>query len=205
MSPLTLLKLILIAVTALLLIALGIFIGYKLWHHEPRATQETFKPGRVQQDGSVSLTRIPTAPADAGPAPHQIPKGATETARVHLKVKPKPQSQSVDLADSHPSPACSCEPFDLDLSLVQSDDGSGIIASADNAEIDLAHSTYTPMQDLSPPQYRNFAHITNEPGTDNYTGTIGKRFLGGRVGLGIGGIKREGDTAGALLEIEFNW
>lgn len=191
-------------IAVVLLVALGMLIGYWLWHHEPQIAQETFKPGHVQADGSIVLTRIPTAPADTGPPAHLIPKGAMETARVKLKVKPKPlQNEPQNIPGN--IPACECKAIDLDLSLIHGKDGTGVIASADGAEIDVSSSTYTPMLDPSPPQYRHFAFLTNEPGRDGYTAGIGKRFLGNRFGVSLGGSKQPGQEARPLVGFEFNW
>lgn len=193
------------AVAALLGLLLGVAAGFWLWHHEPQNTQETFKPARVQVDGSVSLTRIPTAPADAGPPAHIIPKGAKETARAHVRVRPKPVPPSGDHIEQPLGMACACEPIDLDLSLIHGKGGTGLIASADGAEIDASASTYMPMLDPSPPQYRNFILATNEPGSESYAGLLGRRYLGNRLGVALGAAKHEGEPIRALVGLEFNF
>lgn len=180
-------------------LAAGLAAGYKLWHHESRTTTETFRPGKVQADGSVDLARIPTAPADAGPPPHVLPAKAKEVSRAHIKVTPKPVPVEPGQV------MCACEPITIDLSSYVSPTGTGIVASSDDADIDVAHSTYTPMIDPSPPQYRSFALVTNEPGTDSYSGLIGRRYLGQRLGIGIGMAKHEGRPIRALVGIEVSW
>lgn len=197
-------------IAALIILVAGIIIGLAAYHHllrwEPmQEATATFKPGTVQADGSADLTRIPTAPKDAGPAPHMLPKGAKETARAHVKVRPKPVTPANQLDDLRKLPVCECEAIGLDLSLIQGKDGTGIIASADNAEIDVSASTYTPMLDPSPPQYRNFILTTNEPGNDSYSGLFGRRYLGNRFGIAIGGTKQEGQPIRALVGLEFNF
>lgn len=177
----------------------GLAAGYWLWHHEPQVTTETFQPGKVQADGSVKLTRVPTAPADAGPPPHLLPPKAKETGRIHVKVQPKSQPAEEG------KPACTCDPFTIDLSLFKDPSGTGVIGSSDDAEIDVASSTYTPMQTVDPPQYRSFAMVTNEPGSDSYSGLFGRRFLGNRLGVAIGAAKQEGQPVRALVGIEVNW
>lgn len=192
-------KVVLLVMAALALVALGMLIGYRIWHVEPTPSTETFRPGHVQADGSADLTRIPTPPADAGPPPHQLPAKAKETARVHVRVHPR-------LAPAEAGqPACSCGPVDLDLSLYKSKDGTGVVASSEQGDVDLAHSTYTPLQNLEPPQYRHFLHLSSEPGRDNYAAVIGKRYLGNRFGVGLGVSRHERDGLGVLVEAEFNW
>ncbi len=179
-------------------LAAGLGAGYKLWHQEPRTTAETFRPGKVQADGSVDLARIPTAPADAGPAPHVLPPKAKETSRAHIKVVPKP----VPVEPGQTT--CSCDPITIDLSSYTSPGGTGIVASADGAEVDVAHSTYTPMLDPAP-RYDRYLEATTEPGREAYSLQIGRRYLGGRLGLSIGGAKQPGDTVRPLVGVQINW
>ncbi|MEN6547237.1 MAG: hypothetical protein ABFE07_14470, partial [Armatimonadia bacterium] len=165
-------------------------------------TTATFKPGAVQEDGSVRLTRIPTAPQDAGPPPHQLPAKARETDRARIVVKPKPRPP-VAPADPGPAePTCSCEPVVVDISRYLGPDGAGVIASSPDGEVDVQQSTYTPMLEQRPPP-RHFAHITAEPGRDGYTAAVGKRW--GRVGFSIGGAKHSGDEIRPLIGVEWNW
>lgn len=182
---------------ALIGVLCGLAAGYKLWHREPVATTETFRPGTRQADGSVDLTRIPTAPKDAGPPPHQLPKGAKETSRARVKVKPTPKPVEPGQA------VCECDPIVIDLSSYTGPGGTGVVASADNGEVSVADSTYTPMTQPAP-AYRSFAHFTADSG-EGYTAAIGKRFLGGRVGLSIGGAKQPGQEARPLVGVEVNW
>lgn len=202
----------LISLVAALLV--GLALGLAAYHYlirwEPlQETTATFRPGKVQADGSADLTRIPTAPKDAGPAPHTIPKGAKETARAHIVVKPKPNipdGKHGAPADSHISQpgnmACSCEPISIDVSQYLGPDGPGIIASSPDGEVDVSRSTYTPMLEQRPPP-RHFALVTAEPGRDAYTGMVGKRW--GRVGVGIGMGKQPGDHVRPLLGVEWSW
>lgn len=193
----------------------GIALGLAAYHHlirwEPmQETTSTFKPGTVQADGSADLTRIPTAPKDAGPPPHAIPKGAQEAERMRIVVKPKPAarhpqgSRSADsgLPPGTPEPTCSCEPVVVDISRYLGPDGAGVIASSPDAEVDVSRSTYTPMLEQRPPP-RHFAHITAEPGRDGYTAAVGKRW--GRFGVSIGGAKQPGDTVRPIVGLEWNF
>lgn len=186
------------AIAAVLGLLLGLGAGYKLWHRDPAATTEPFRAGHRQADGSVDLTRIPTAPADAGPAPHQLPKGAKETSRTHLKVTPatKPVAPG--------APTCSCEPIVIDLSAYEGPHGTGVVASADGAEVSVADSTYTPMTQ-PPADYRSFALVTAEPGRDGYTAQVGRRFLGGRFSMSLGGAKQPGEDARPIVGVGFYW
>lgn len=195
----------LIALAASLLV--GIAIGLAAYHYlirwEPlQETRATFKPGAVQADGSVRLTRIPTAPADAGPAPHQLPAGAKETDRARIVVKPKPRTPAAPAEPGHAAPTCSCEPVVIDVSRYLGPDGAGVIASSPTAEVDVARSTYTPMLEPAPPP-RRFVHLTAEPGRDGYTAAIGKRW--GRVGVSIGGAKQPGQEMRPLVGVEWSW
>jgi hypothetical protein len=174
----------------------GLGIGYWLWHVEPKASGESFRPAIMQKDGSVVLARIPVA--EPPKAPHIIPKGAKEERRVRLLVMPTPTVTAT-------GETCSCEPVEVNLSLVKGKDGSGVVTSAEGGTIDARESIDMPILDLSPPQYRHFALITAQPGAGNYTGIVGKRFLGNRLGVGIGANKVEGKTPGALVGVEFNW
>lgn len=209
-----------ILITAAAALLVGILLGLALYHHfvhwEPlQETTSTFKPGAVQADGSVRLTRIPTAPKDAGPAPHAIPKGAKETERMHIVVKPKPRpagnvpaGQHGDTGSGgasvpgHMEPTCSCEPIVVDISRYLGPDGAGVIASSPDAEVDVSRSTYTPMLEQRPPP-RHFAHITAEPGRDGYTAAVGKRW--GRFGVSIGGAKQPGQDARPIVGLEWNF
>lgn len=190
-------------------ILMGILIGAMLYRHfvhwEPmQETTATFKPGHVQADGSADLTRIPTAPEDAGPPPHMLPPKAMETERMHIVVKPKPRPQP-PVSPGMPGPVeptCNCEPVVVDISRYLGPDGAGVIASSPDAEVDVSRSTYTPMLEQRPPP-RHFAHITAEPGRDGYTAAIGKRW--GRVGLSIGGAKQPGQDARPILGLELSW
>lgn len=194
-------------------IVAGIAMGLAVYHHflrwEPlQATTATFKPGALQADGSADLTRIPTAPQDAGPAPHIIPKGAKETARAHIVVKPKPKPPVMPgnggaFVPGDAGPACSCEPVVIDVSQYLGPDGAGIIASSPDGEVDVSRSTYAPMLEQRP-SARNFALVTHEPGSDNYSGLVGKRFLNGRLGVGAGVTKREERVVG-LIGLEVSW
>ncbi|MEN6547203.1 MAG: hypothetical protein ABFE07_14295 [Armatimonadia bacterium] len=198
-------------------VAIGIAIGLAVYHHlirwEPlQETTATFKPGSVQADGSADLTRIPTAPKDAGPAPHIIPPKAKETARARIVVKPKPRPEAAHVRDSrtadsnHPEQSldmvCSCEPVVIDISQYLGPDGAGIIASSPDGEVDVSRSTYTPMLEQRPPP-RHFVHMTAEPGRDGYTAAIGKRW--GRFGVGIGGAKQPGQDARPIVGLEWNF
>lgn len=190
----------------------GIVLGLAAYHWlirvPPAPTTETYRPGHVQKDGSVDLARIPTAPADAGPPPHVLPKGATETSRAHLVVTPKRhEPQTVDAATSGSREAdtgCSCDAITIDLSHYTSPGGTGIIASSSDAEVDVHESTYTPMLDPAP-RLDRFVHVTVEPGSEAYAAAVGKRFLQGRVGISIGGSKRPGDGARPILGVEWSW
>lgn len=201
----------------LIALAVGIAIGLATYHWllrpQPVTTTETFRPGHVQVDGSVDLTRIPTAPADAGQAPHVLPKGATETSRAHVVVRPRPRAhvpagkQEAGGPDHVSQPgnmACSCDPITIDLSQYTGPGGSGIVASSPTAEVDVHASTYTPMLEPAP-RLDRFVAATTEPGRDAYTLAIGKRFLAGRVGLSIGGAKQPGQDARPLVGIQINW
>lgn len=195
-------------------ILMGILIGAMLYRHvvhwEPMQTTATFKPGHLQADGSADLTRIPTAPKDAGPAPHAIPKGARETERMHIVVKPKPAARHPQadkgadggLPPGTPEATCSCEPMVVDISRYLGPDGAGVIASSPDAEIDVSRSTFTPMLEQRPPP-RHFVHMTAEPGRDGYTAVIGKRW--GRVGVSIGGATQPGQDARPILGLELSW
>lgn len=189
---------------ALALVALGMLIGYRLWHVEPTPSTETFRPGHVQADGSADLTRIPTPPADAGPPAHELPNKATETSRAHLVVQPKPVPDASNLTEKI-NMGCSCEPITIDLSHYTSPGGTGIVASSPDANVDVHESTYTPLQSLEPPQYRHFVHLSTEPGHDNYAAIVGRRYLGNRVGVGLGVSRHEGDGLGMLVGVEVNW
>lgn len=198
-------------IAALIILVAGIIIGLAAYHHllrwEPlQESTATFKPGSVQADGSVDLTRIPTAPQDAGPAPHIIPPKAKETARARIVVKPKP-AQGVLQPDAQQgatpaTPTCSCDPVVIDISQYLGPDGAGIIASSPDGEVDVSRSTYTPMLEQRPPP-RHFALVTHEPGKDVYTGIVGQRW--GRVGVGIGMGKRPGEDIRPLLGVEWSW
>ncbi|MFZ3193745.1 MAG: hypothetical protein WA154_11150 [Moraxellaceae bacterium] len=201
----------LIAIIAALLV--GIAIGLAAYHHLVRwgpmqETTATFKPGFVQADGSADLTRIPTAPANAGPPPHIIPPKAKEVARARIVVKPKPAAHHPEGSPSDGSlpgatgATCSCEPVVIDISQYLGPDGAGIIASSPDGEVDVSRSTYTPMLEQRPPP-RHFALVTAEPGRDAYTGIVGKRW--GRVGVGIGMGKQPGDHVRPLLGVEWSW
>ncbi|MEN6303640.1 MAG: hypothetical protein ABFD96_13000, partial [Armatimonadia bacterium] len=165
----------------------GIILGLAAYHHivrwEPhQTTTATFRPGHLQADGSADLTRIPTAPKDAGPPPHMLPPKAKETDRARIVVKPKPRPPVADpVPDSRTADAmtCSCEPVVVDISRYLGPDGAGVIASSPDGEVVVQQSTYTPMLEQRPPP-RHFAHITAEPGRDGYTAAVGKRW--GRVG-----------------------
>ena len=196
----------------------GIVLGLAAYHHlvrwEPmQETTATFKPGAVQEDGSVRLTRIPTAPQDAGPPPHQLPAKSKETDRARIVVKPKPAggARAADPGKAGqggtgglplPGDTCSCEPVVVDISRYLGPDGAGVIASSPDGEIDVQQSTYTPMLEQRPPP-RHFAHITAEPGRDGYTAAVGKRW--GRVGFSIGGAKQPGQDARPIVGVEWNW
>lgn len=190
----------------------GIALGLAAYHHlirwEPhQTTTATFRPGKVQADGSADLTRIPTAPQDAGPAPHMLPPKARETERARIVVKPKPRSEPVRDADQLPQhgpvtePTCSCEPVVVDISRYLGPDGAGIIASSPDAEVDVSRSTFTPMLEERPAP-RHFAHLTADTG-DGYTAAIGKRW--GRVGLSLGASKQAGDEARPMIGVEWNF
>ena len=185
----------------------GIVLGLAAYHHlarwEPmQETAATFKPGAVQEDGSVRLTRIPTAPQDAGPPPHQLPAKAKETDRARIVVKPKPKAPVAPADPGSAEPTCSCEPVIVDISRYLGPDGAGVIASSPDGEVDVQQSTYTPMLEQRPPP-RHFAHITAEPGRDGYTAAVGKRW--GRVGFSIGGAKQPGQDARPVVGVEWNW
>lgn len=197
----------------------GIILGLAAYHHlirwEPhQTTTATFKPGHVQADGSADLTRIPTAPKDAGPPPHMLPPKARETERARIVVKPKPRpagnvppGQHGDTGSGgasvpgHMEPTCSCEPVVVDISRYLGPDGAGVIASSPDGEVDVSRSTYTPMLEERPAP-RHFAHLTADTG-DGYTAAIGKRW--GRVGLSFGASKQAGDEARPMIGVELNW
>jgi len=196
---------ILISLVAGLLV--GIALGLAAYHHlirwEPhQTTTATFRPGHVQADGSADLARIPTAPKDAGPAPHIIPPKAKETARAHVVVRPKPRPPASSGPQVDAPPTCSCDPVTIDISQYLGPDGAGLIASSPDAEVDVSRSTYTPMLEQRPPPSR-FVHLTAEPGRDGYTAAVGKRW--GRFGVSIGGAKQPGQDARPIVGLEWNF
>ena len=219
-----------ILITAAAALLVGILVGLALYHHfvhwEPlQETTATFKPGAVQADGSVRLTRIPTAPEDAGPPPHAIPKGGKETERARIVVKPRPRHEPAPqvsgrgdapaarppqadngpdsgLPPGTPEATCSCEPVVVDISRYLGPDGAGIIASSPDGEVDVSRSTYTPMLEQRPPPSR-FVHLTAEPGRDGYSAAVGKRW--GRVGVSIGWAKQPWRDARPILGVELSW
>lgn len=102
-----------------LAVLLGAIGGYWLKSTDmPRAEVVTAAPEVRQADGSVIAERQPLSKPT--PAPHRLPKGASEERRVSLKVKPRQPD---------------CEPVRVDLSLIREGDGRRVVASSPDGEI----------------------------------------------------------------------
>jgi hypothetical protein len=121
------------AIAALLLIAFGLWLGYKAF--SPAVVVETPAPAVEQQDGSKVIKRAPDAKAKPK---HMTPKGAKVERVVSVTLKSKAPSgfgaashdkiSGLSLAD--------CPPVTLDLSLVREQDGGKrVVASSPDGEI----------------------------------------------------------------------
>lgn len=187
--------------SVVLLIGLGMLIGYKLRHVDPTPSTEPVRAGYVQADGSAVLPRVPVA--KPGPAPHQLPKGAHEERRIQVVVQPRQIEPAA--VDDHLAAACSCEPVHVDLSLIRGKDGTGVVASSPDGQVLLDQSIDIPIASYAAPVRRNFALTTWQPGSGNYSAVVGRSFLGDRLVLGVGGNKLEGQPAGAVVGVGVKW
>lgn len=114
-------------------VALGIFIGWKLYG--PEIITETHRPEVRQADGSVILARDPDTKPSA-PKP-KLPDGRHERTTV-VSVKPKPQPKPGPVKpgpDGFCPAAKECPALTVRLDLVGEYDGRRVVASSPDGDI----------------------------------------------------------------------
>lgn len=185
----------------LLLLAVGASIHWYFTAANNGTTIEAVRMAKVQADGSVSLMRIPIPPANLPPAPHIIPKGAKETARIHVIIKPRPSTAPVMPGQA----MCKCDPIAVELSLIHGKDGSGVIASSEDADIDSRESVYTPIFDApkkTPNSVMVMANQTGKTIAATYARDIPIFGLPAKAGMGV--ISQD-EKVTAVIGIGFGW
>lgn len=112
--------------------AVGLWVGYELYHQAPPPAEDA-RPAVRQQDGSIVLQRLPD-PA-AKPA-HAIPAGGKAERLVKVTVQPRRKPMPVAAADSTLQAEPDCPPVDVDLSLVRMPDETlRVVASAEGGAV----------------------------------------------------------------------
>lgn len=117
-------------------LALGALAGLLLgtWLHrpaEPTLAHVAHQPEQRQPDGSLLLERRTVL--EARPA-QQVPAGGVVTGVARVTVRPKPVL-SAGTKDAGQVQACECGPLNLDLTMVRTDAGPGLLASSPNGEV----------------------------------------------------------------------
>lgn len=173
--------------------AIGLGIGYWLWHQpEQAAVIEAPRPAIIQADGSVVLERKPIAETEADrTAKHKIPDGAKTERQTRVVVQPEP------ITDND---GCSCEPIAIDLSVIRHDDGSsGVVASSDGGTIDVVNSIDKPVISSAKALSRNRLDMTMA-GRDRFSVAFMREYrpLDIPVSLGPAVIRYDGDTSIAI-------
>lgn len=127
------------AVIAALLVAGGLYAGWRLYGPKP-AKPETYAHETRQQDGSLVLERKPDAKAKPKQA---IPKGGTVERVIKIEVQGNPSvspalpfATKLEVIEDGSLPLTPCPPVTVDLTLVKMpDDTRRVIASSPNGEI----------------------------------------------------------------------
>lgn len=106
-------------------IALGLGIGWKLYHHEQ--VVEAYKPAIILKHDTIALERTPNQPPpkEVQQAAKQLHGKLTRTATITLKPKPKADAPA----------GCSCEDIKVDVGVVDEGNGNRVVAHAEGAEI----------------------------------------------------------------------
>lgn len=150
-------------------IAIGLLIGYHLWHVTPAPAAESVAAEVRQHDGSVVLVRVPVPFATISYAVHQIPPDTVEERRGSVTIQPVRGA------------GCMCGPVTVDWSLVRGDDGRRMVVSSPDGEV--VTGIDIPILLDSQPDYRNALGVTWRPEQPAY-GVMYQRDLG-RVRLGV--------------------
>lgn len=112
--------------TILLLVCLGLVVGWWIW--KPTPVIETPAAAETQSDGSIVLERKPDA--QAKPAA-KLPKGGKLERSVSVTVQPKTPEANLKLPGAVP-----CPPVRVDLALVRMDDKTKrVVASSPDGEV----------------------------------------------------------------------
>jgi len=205
-------KLVLAAVLLLALCAGLVWIGHALG--SSRTTVESIAPAAAQSqaDGSVIPERKPVA--KPGPAPHIIPKGATEERRVSATVRPKAGPKlPPEVAQSLPASCreaienAQCPDVTVDLSLVRMGDGRrGIASSPDGQVISALDMPIEPALILAPERLwaAGFSCSIGNSCALRTAGVIVQRDIG-RVRAGVEVLRQSDGKPQARAQMLFSW
>jgi len=119
----------------LVLVAVGICIGYLIWGRQHQAIDEKPAPMVWHDDGSLTAIRAPSAKPSL-PEP-SVPEGGKVIRTIELTVKPTKKAEIGKTQDTNPGeivPA-DCAPVSVRVDMTAHDDGLRVSMRADGGEI----------------------------------------------------------------------